>query len=376
VLPHDSTIVEVPLPRIDPAPGVEYLLNLSFQLKQGTALVPQGHEVAWDQFELPVHRPSVAIDPDTLPPLSLTETPASLLVEGQRFAVSFDRTSGKMESFVYDGSEMLLSGPEPNFWRAPTDNDFGNSMPERQGRWRDAWAKGKVNDVAVRQPLPSVVQVVVSAAILADDVDYHTSYTVYGSGDVLVHNRFAPTETNLPDIPRLGMTLTLPVEFDRVAWYGRGPHESYWDRKTGAPVGSYESPVSDLYHPYVRPQENGNRSDTRWVALSNAAGAGLLAVGLPLVDFSAHHYTLADFDEGTEKNQRHTYHLEQRDRVTVNLDYRQMGVGGDNSWGARPHEQYTLPVRGYSFSFRLRPFSPADGTPSDLAKQRFSASNP
>jgi beta-galactosidase len=376
VLPHDSAVVAVPLPRIDPAPGVEYLLTLSFKLKQGSDLVPQGHEVAWDQFELPVHRPSVAIDPDTLPPLSLTETQATVLIEGQRFALSFDRANGKMESLVYEGFDMILSGPQPNFWRASTDNDFGNRMPERQGRWRDAWAKGKVSDVAVRQLQPSVIQVIVSAAILADDVDYHTSYTVYGSGDVLVDNRFAPTETNLPNLPRLGMTLTLPVEFDRVAWYGRGPHESYWDRKTGAAVGSYESSVSDLYHPYVRPQENGNRSDTRWLALTNAAGVGLLAVGVPLIEFSAHHFTLADFDEGTEKQQRHTYDLRQRNLVTLNLDFRQMGLGGDNSWGARPHEQYTLPVRGYSYSFRLRPFSPADGAPSDLSKQRFPASDP
>ena len=376
VLPHDSATVELPLPRIDPAPGVQYLLNLSFRLKQGTALVPQGHEVAWDQFELATYRPSLAIDPDTLPPLNLAETQTTLRIEGQRFAVSFDRASGKMESLVYDGSEMMLSGPQPNFWRAPTDNDYGNGMPERQGRWRDAWTNGRVNDVDVRQLQPSAVRVVVSAAILADDVDYYTSYTVYGSGDVLVHNRFAPTETNLPDMPRLGMSLTLPVEFDRVAWYGRGPHESYWDRKTGAAVGRYEAAVADLYHPYVRPQENGNRSDTRWVALSNAGGVGLLAVGMPVIDFSAHHFTQADFDEGTEKHQRHTYHLKQRDLVTLNLDYRQMGVGGDNSWGARPHEQYTLPVRGYSYGFRLRPFSAADGSPADLSKQRFPAPNP
>jgi len=129
-----------------------------------------------------------------------------------------------------------------------------------------------------------------------------------------------------------------------------------------------------LYHPYIRPQENGNRTDVRWVALTNDAGVGLLAVGMPLLSISAHHFTIDDLDEGMEKHNRHTYDLKPRNLVTLNLDYKQMGVGGDNSWGARPHAQYTLPVKDYSYSLRLVPFGPTDGTPQELSKRVFSTS--
>ena len=136
---------------------------------------------------------------------------------------------------------------------------------------------------------------------------------------------------DLPEMPRFGMSLTLPEKLDRVQWYGRGPHESYWDRRTGAAVGRWATAVDSLYWGYARPQENGNRSDTRWVAFTDGSGAGLLAVGLPTLDFSAHFHEIDDFDEGEEKSNRHTIDLVRRDFVTVHLDLRQTGVGGDNS---------------------------------------------
>ena len=197
-----------------------------------------------------------------------------------------------------------------------------------------------------------------------------TRYTVFGSGDVLVENRFEPGSEDLPEIPRFGMRLTLPATMDQVDWFGRGPHESYWDRRTGAQLGRWSMPVDSLYYPYVRPQENGNRSDTRWVAFTDETGAGILAVGLPTVDFSAHFFTLADFDEGEEKRNRHTIDLERRDFVTVHLDLRQTGVGGDNSWGAVTHREYTLLPQVLEQAFLLRPIEAAADAPGpdDLAR--------
>ena len=143
----------------------------------------------------------------------------------------------------------------------------------------------------------------------------------------------------------------MPAAFDTMAWFGRGPHETYWDRKTGAAVGRYVSKVADLLHPYVRPQENANRTDVRWVTLTNAAGVGLRASGL--LSVSAWPYTMADLEAG-----RHIHDLPRRDTITVNLDHKQMGVGGDNSWGARPHPEYTLPPnKSYSYTFRLQAVS-------------------
>jgi len=166
------------------------------------------------------------------------------------------------------------------------------------------------------------------------------------------------------------MTMSLPAAFVNMAWYGRGPHESYWDRKTGAPVGVYRGKVMDQYHPYIRPQENGNKTDVRWVALTDEHGVGLLAEGMLLMSVSAHHFTMEDFDPGPRKRQRHAAELTRRDMVTLNLDYKQMGLGGDTSWGARVHPQYRLPAKEYSYRFRIRPFSPEDGTPMELARGR------
>jgi beta-galactosidase len=141
-------------------------------------------------------------------------------------------------------------------------------------------------------------------------------------------------------------------------------------------VGLYRGDVLDQYHPYVRPQENGNRTDVRWVALTNDAGVGLLASGLPLFDFSAYPFLNEDFDPGLEKAQRHAIDVRPRDLVTLNLDYRQMGVGGDTSWGARTHPEYTLPAREYDFRFRLRPFSRTDTDPMRLSREAFYNSSP
>jgi beta-galactosidase len=138
-------------------------------------------------------------------------------------------------------------------------------------------------------------------------------------------------------------------------WFGRGPHESYWDRKTGARVGLYSANAADLYHPYVRPQENGTRADVRWMAVTNAAGTGLLAEGMPLLEASALPYLQEDFDEGQVKVNRHVTDVGPRDLVEVRLDWHQMGVGGDNSWGAQALEKYRLPLREYEWSFRLVP---------------------
>ncbi len=206
------------------------------------------------------------------------------------------------------------------------------------------------------------------------------SYEVYATGDVVVTSRFVPGdpatgEDALPDLARFGMRMALPADLDRVEWYGRGPHENYVDRKTGAAVGRYEARVDDLYYPYVRPQENGARTDTRWVAFRDATGTGLAALGMPTVDWSALRYLQEDLDEGPAKRGRHTYDLRPRDLVAVHIDYRQMGLGGDNSWGAQALEPYLLPAREYSYSFRLAPLAPDRADPGPASRVLPATSN-
>jgi len=156
-----------------------------------------------------------------------------------------------------------------------------------------------------------------------------------------------------------------------MTWFGRGPHESYWDRQTSAAVGLYAGAVADQYHPYVRPQEFGNKTDVRWVALTNRDGVGLLAVGMPLIYTTATRIPVDVYDGTRDASQRHTTDMRPRDLVVFNIDWKQMGVGGDTSWGAQTHAEYTLPAQPYAYSFRLRPFSMKEASPAQLSRQGF-----
>jgi beta-galactosidase len=160
------------------------------------------------------------------------------------------------------------------------------------------------------------------------------------------------------------MQMAMPGRFNTLTWFGRGPHETYWDRKTGAAIGLYSGPVKEHIHTYVRPQENGNKSDVRWMALTDHDGVGLIAVGIPTIDISAWPFTMGDLTKA-----RHIHELPQRDTITVNLDYKQMGVGGDDSWGARTHSEYTLPAKTYGYSFRLTPYEPKLGDIRSLVRR-------
>ena len=186
--------------------------------------------------------------------------------------------------------------------------------------------------------------------------NYTSRYTIFGYGRILVNNKlnYGGLE-DMAEMPRFGTNLIMPANCDHVEWYGRGPHENYWDRKESAFVGIYESSVSDLYFPYIRPQENGYRTDNRWVKLTNDNGAGLKFVGMPLISFSAHHNLISDFDPGIKKQQRHTTDIKPRDLISLNIDYKQTGVGGDNSWGARAYEQYQLKPQNYEYSYLMVP---------------------
>jgi beta-galactosidase len=188
---------------------------------------------------------------------------------------------------------------------------------------------------------------------------------------VIVDDHFVPHGDSLPEMFRFGMKLVVPHAYSHVAWYGRGPFESYWDRKTAALVGHYEGSVRDQYYPYVRPQESGNRTDVRWLALTDRNGSGLLFVGDSLLSMSALHYTIGDLDPGIEKGQTHSGQLRPRAAVYVNVDYRQMGVGGMNSWGIPALPKYWLRYGEYHYRFRMRGFDASDGSPDALARVRY-----
>ena len=354
--PGESRTLTFNLSAMIPKPGTEYFLNIESRTRQAQRLVPKDHLVAWEQFRLPISRLQMPSNPENLPPLQLHENNDFIQVTGVEFEVIFQRDKGYLSQYIYKNVHLLDSGLEPHFWRAPNDNDLGNGMPRRTGLWRHAG--NELSLQALNGTLDkNVATIEVTFGHDNTGTVLETHYSIYGNGLVSINQQLIPSGKKVPEIPRFGVKMTLPGNFSEVEWFGRGPHESYWDRKTSAAVGHYSGTVWEQTFPYIRPQETGNKTDVRWMALKGDS-LGLMAIGEPTFDGSVHQYPYADLDYNP-KSQRHgKLDLRPKDQVDWLIDYRQMGVGGDNSWGARPHDEYTLPVDTikYELQFGIIPF--------------------
>ncbi len=263
-----------------------------------------------------------------MPDVTLHQEDEGYTVTGPNLEVTVGNQSGALESLKFNDFEVLVAPLTPNFWRVPTDNDNGNGMPRRQGVWRKAGPDRTVESVRAEQVNTKMARIIVDAKLpVGDNTRCTTTYDVYGTADIVVTMSVTPSGNEIPDLPRFGMQMAIPAQFSEMTWFGRGPQETYWDRKTGAAVGLYSGPVEKEIHVYVRPQENGNKTDVRWMTLTNERGAGLLAVGMPLLSVSAWPFSMEDLEKATHINE-----LPRRDFITVNLDYKQQGVGGDDSW--------------------------------------------
>ena len=349
-----SEEVTLGLTRPKVLPGREYFLKVTFALAADTPWAKRGHVVAWDQFAMPYGLPpapaaAASVAAAAAPALAVEETADAVTLRGTRFLARIGKTSGALEAYEVNGRPLVAGPLAPNFWRAPIDNDRGNQMLKRLGVWRTASSERKVTNVSVERLGSGAARVTAEASLPPSGSKTRTSYTVYGSGVVEVESALMPAD-GAPELPRVGMQMLIPGEFRQVEWYGRGPQETYWDRRTGAAVGRYKSSVDELWTPYVEPQENGNRTDVRWVTFTNAAGVGLRAVGLPELYFSAWPFPMSELERA-----KHSAEIQMSKEITVNLDQRQMGVGGDDSWGAQPHKEYRLPAQPYTYKFRLEP---------------------
>jgi beta-galactosidase/beta-glucuronidase len=365
--PGESRNVRVPftprLSRIPPRgpgePDTEYWLTLSFTLAEDTLWAEKGHEVAWEQFQVPFPVPETPVlGLADVPDLGLEESAERARVHGPDFSLAFDKGSGTIISWQHQGRELVRQGPWLNAWRAPTDNDASTQGDQKAAlRWHEAGLdrlRHQVKRIEVSQITPQIVQITTQSFVCAPDrtdgFDCEIVYAVYASGDVVIETRVLPSE-KLPPLPRIGLQMQLPGGYETFTWYGRGPHETYCDRKEGAQVGVYSGTVDEQYVPYIVPQENGNKTDVRWVALTDRDGVGLLAVGMPLLEVSVHHFTPKDL-----AGARHTYELKRRDYIVLNLDYKQSGLGGA-SCGPGTLPQYLIEPRPVQYRLRLRPFS-------------------
>lgn len=381
--PGTETLVLIPYAPVTPEPGAEYFLNLKVSRSEEWNLVPEDHVYATAQFKLPFEGDPVETERDDLAVLATNTTGTDLEVSGSDIKVTFDLAAGRMKSYTFKGRELFKKGPEPDFWRPPTDNDYGNGMDRRLGVWKKAGERSAIIKASINQPEMNRVEVTFEYDIQDPDgakiAGYVSTYVISGSGDIIVRNRFSKVSEKIPELPRMGMQLQVPEEFSNLKWFGRGPHENYSDRKTSAHVGFYESTVDDQYVPYVRPQENGYKTDTRWLTLTDDTGTGLLVSGDPVFCFAALRNIHDDFESPGKLSQyrkdaktanTHINDVKPRDFVNLNIDLAQMGVGGDDSWGAPIHKEYRLLDKDYNYSFRMRPVEKDDDV-LKMAREKF-----
>ncbi len=363
--PGETVTINLPISPIEVTGDSDYWLNVRFWLNQDATWAKAGHVVAAEQFLMPLETAHAhTIPADSMPSLTLIDSNDSAEIRGDNVTWQFTKADGRLSSLTCDGRQCVASGPLANVWRAPTDNDIRRPAPE----WREAGLdalESRLTGFDVTQTAPQVVTIGVSSNLVSSDADgdvirlsCRQVYQVYGSGDLVIDTTLSPAG-DLPVLPRVGLQMVLPEGLEHYVWYGRGPHENYSDRKTSAPVGVYESTVDEQYEPYVYPQDNGNKTDVRWVALRNAEGYGLLATampseGTPTLDVSAHHYTTHDLDAA-----RHTHELVRRPDITLNLDLLQAGLGGA-SCGPGTLPQYQVGPVERRWSVRLRPLAPGD----------------
>jgi beta-galactosidase len=386
--PAQSLLVNIPFEHPAPTPGVERWLEVRFRLPRDEAWAPRGHEVAWAQFPLPGAPPAPIGALDQFPPLEMARDDGQVTVRGEGFTYTFDETSGTLSSIKVGDVELLDQGPRANVWRAPLANE------------RDAWGlyrgrlrthrEGMGNDIAngwrsvgldrlehtvesfaawLEDDHHGIVEIEAHAAApglpprsFATGYDLTYVYRVLASGDILLEHTITP-QGNQPDwLPKVGLQLVLNEEFHDIVWNGRGPFETYPDRKTGARIGVFRSTVEEQYVPYLVPQDYGNKSDVRWVSLTNAQGVGLFAAGEQLLEVSAQHF-------GTDNLSRawYPFQLVPQHGITLNLDHRVSGVGG-TAVSVLPAYR-TYPQR-YEYSVRLRPYR-AGETPEALSRQAF-----
>ena len=387
---------------------MEYFVDFSVQTLQAEPLIPIGYEIAHDQFRLPIDAERTAYRA-TGPTLHTSTEGDELKVVSSKVDFVFNKKSGLVTSYRVDGREFFKDGfgIQPNFWRAPTDNDYGNGAPRRLQIWKESSRDFQVVEAGLSNEGNTVL--LKATYLLAAGNLYRLTYKIYPDGVVNVKVQFSSTdmetdeyewseaaraatfspgrealrkEASILEVPRIGVRFRLPADMNEVRYFGRGPDENYIDRNYGATVGLYTTAADKMYYNYVRPQENGHRTDTRWLML-HGRGLGLGIVADETIGFNALRQAVEDFDSEEAKHrpyqwnnysqteiqtrdeskarnvlrrQHHVNDVPVRDFVEVCVDMKQQGVGGYDSWSALPEPWHRLPSnREYSWSFTLLP---------------------
>ncbi|MGL1888131.1 MAG: DUF4981 domain-containing protein [Reichenbachiella sp.] len=338
-------------------PGQEYFIEIVVSQKDANGLIPAGHVMAREQFAYPIVPIKKQINIErTESPLTVKELSEDIWVSGDDFTAVFSKTTGNLTSYIYKSNFLIKDDLEPNFWRIPTNNDRGYGMQWQLNDWQYVNWEREVRKFTHDIGDDGTVTVIAKSILKTGDSPLKIQYKVDQSGKIGVTMSFKKGNSKLPELPRYGMKLQMPVSYQNIYWYGRGPGENYQDRSTGNFVDYYESTVKEEFTPYIFPQENGNKTDVRWMALLDDRNIGFLIKG-DLLEMSAHHYSIDEIKD----NPSHDFELSIKDLVEINIDYKQMGVGGDNSWGYRPHDEYRLLEDKYTFRYSIEPVSGVEG---------------
>lgn len=340
----------------------EWLLNVSYKLKNREGLLPAGFTVAKNQLTLNDYKaPSMDLknvettNVATVVPQIIDNQYHYLIVKGNNFVAEFNKQNGYLSKYAVDGTEMLKEGAAltPNFWRAPTDNDMGAGLQNRYAAWKNPGLKlVSLNSKTEND------QIVVNAEYDMKNVSakLYLTYVINNEGAIKVTQKMtADKNAKVSPMFRFGMQMQMPKCFETVEYYGRGPVENYSDRNHSTDLGIYRQSVDEQFYFYIRPQETGTKTDIRWWKQLNAGGNGLKVVGDAPFSASALHYTICSLDDGEQKDQRHSPEVQKADLTNLIIDKAQMGLGCVNSWGALPLPQYMLPYGDYEFTFILTP---------------------
>ena len=347
---NDTKSVHVPWKKINAKPNTDYWLRISFHLKENQSWANKGFEVGFEQLDLGL-RKDVTENRKSTDLKEVVKSDNQVEVKGKNFSAIFDLSEGLLSSLKYNNKEALVAAPVFQGYRAPVDNDkgFGNWLAKdwkQQGL--DSLKRTLVSSEILEEAKDKLVIKTVAESHAKNGKFIHdVVYTIWGDGSIDVQNTFTPSG-DLPELPRLGVVMSLNENFENIKWYGHGPYENYVDRKTASSIGVYSSTVTDQYVPYPVPQETGNKENIHWVELADKAGKGIrFTCTSEKMSGSALHFTAGDLDAAT-----HSYMLTPRKEVVLSLDAIMLGLG-NSSCGPGVLKKYAIEKRPYTLNFRI-----------------------
>ena len=332
----------------------EYYLNLVFRTKTDLPWAVKGFDIAKEQILMKAYKPVIPEVNVKGRPLQVTEGDI-VTISGKEISIKVSKATGTIISYVFRGSELVTDPLQPCFWRVPTDNDEGGGSRSFAARWRKAGldrysVRVKALDFKAQDNGDVIMNVSSDLVFMGErTMDFRGSYTFRTDGSIVFSMDLGLSD-GFPPLARVGMQFSMPASYDHIKWYGRGPFESYQDRKESAHVGLWSGSVADQYFPYVMHQENGNKTDVRWIKITDAAATGLKITGTPLMEVNVQNYSQDALNLAKPSKK-----LYRGDKTYINIDLKQMGLGGDDSWSPRVHEEYQLKEKSYSFGFVISP---------------------